>query len=386
MGKTLKEIAQELKDNNKKVQLIYAFNGNGKTRLSREFKALVSPKIEIDQEETEDAGLENKKILYYNAFTEDLFYWDNDLKEDAKPKLKIHPNVFTKWIFEDQGQDQNVVKFFQHYTDDKLNPSFNSQYTTKNNDEREITVNAFTEVIFSYKRGNNSIANNIKVSKGEESCFIWSVFYALLEQVVSVLNVVEESDRETNQFDNLNYIFIDDPVTSLDDNHLIQMAVDLAEVIRKSESELKFIITTHNPIFYNVLYNEINKKKCYMLERLEDGTFDLSEKKSDSNKNFSYHLHLKAILEEAVANDNIEKFHFTLLRNLYEKTASFLGFPRWSELLPENKEAYYNRIIQFISHSTLANEIVAEPTPQEKQTVKLLLEHLINNYGFWKEE
>ena len=386
MGKTLKEIAQELKDNNKKVQLIYAFNGNGKTRLSREFKALVSPKIEIDQEETEDAGLENKKILYYNAFTEDLFYWDNDLKEDAKPKLKIHPNVFTKWIFEDQGQDQNVVKFFQHYTDDKLNPSFNSQYTTKNNDEREITVNAFTEVIFSYKRGNNSIAHNIKVSKGEESCFIWSVFYALLEQVVSVLNVVEESDRETNQFDNLNYIFIDDPVTSLDDNHLIQMAVDLAEVIRKSESELKFIITTHNPIFYNVLYNEINKKKCYMLERLEDGTFDLSEKKSDSNKNFSYHLHLKAILEEAVANDNIEKFHFTLLRNLYEKTASFLGFPRWSELLPENKEAYYNRIIQFTSHSTLANEIVAEPTPQEKQTVKLLLEHLINNYGFWKEE
>ncbi len=330
--------------------------------------------------------MENKKILYYNAFTEDLFYWDNDLKEDAKPKLKIHPNVFTKWIFEDQGQDQNVVKFFQHYTDDKLNPSFNSQYTTKNNDEREITVNAFTEVIFSYKRGNNSIANNIKVSKGEESCFIWSVFYALLEQVVSVLNVVEESDRETNQFDNLNYIFIDDPVTSLDDNHLIQMAVDLAEVIRKSESELKFIITTHNPIFYNVLYNEINKKKCYMLERLEDGTFDLSEKKSDSNKNFSYHLHLKAILEEAVANDNIEKFHFTLLRNLYEKTASFLGFPRWSELLPENKEAYYNRIIQFTSHSTLANEIVAEPTPQEKQTVKLLLEHLINNYGFWKEE
>ena len=116
------------------------------------------------------------------------------------------------------------------------------------------------------------------------------------------------------------------------------------------------------------------------------GLLIFQKKKSDSNKNFSYHLHLKAILEEAVANDNIEKFHFTLLRNLYEKTASFLGFPRWSELLPENKEAYYNRIIQFTSHSTLANEIVAEPTPQEKQTVKLLLEHLINNYGFWKEE
>lgn len=37
MSKTLMEIAQQLQDANKKVQLIYAFNGSGKTRLSREF-------------------------------------------------------------------------------------------------------------------------------------------------------------------------------------------------------------------------------------------------------------------------------------------------------------------------------------------------------------
>jgi len=45
-----------------------------------------------------------------------------------------------------------------------------------------------------------------------------------------------------------------------------------------------------------------------------------------------------------------------------------------------------NRIIQFTSHSTLSNEVVAEPTLQEKQTVKLLLEHLSNNYGYWQQE
>ena len=75
MGKSLDEIAQELKDSNKKVQLIYAFNGTGKTRLSRAFKELVAPKNQLEEE----AGLASKKILYYNAFTEDLFYWDNDL-------------------------------------------------------------------------------------------------------------------------------------------------------------------------------------------------------------------------------------------------------------------------------------------------------------------
>ena len=49
MGKTLTEIAQTLKDTDKMVQLIYAFNGVGKTRLSREFKELVAPKIEGEE-------------------------------------------------------------------------------------------------------------------------------------------------------------------------------------------------------------------------------------------------------------------------------------------------------------------------------------------------
>ncbi|AIO76474.1 hypothetical protein [Burkholderia multivorans] len=44
MGKTLAKIAQQLNAAGKKVQLIYAFNGTGKTRLSREFKQLIAPK------------------------------------------------------------------------------------------------------------------------------------------------------------------------------------------------------------------------------------------------------------------------------------------------------------------------------------------------------
>lgn len=370
MGKSLNEIAVQLKNSDKKVQLIYAFNGNGKTRLSREFKWLVAPKGDGDTGETEEIGLASKKIIYYNAFTEDLFYWDNDLEHDINLKLKIHPNSFTEWILNEQGQDQNVISHFQNYTNRSLTPKFNEN---------------FSEITFSFTRGNEETNENIKISKGEESSFVWSIFYSLLKQVIDVLNVLDPNERETDKLNQLDYVFIDDPVTSLDDNHLIQMAVDLAEIIRKSESNLKFIITTHNPIFYNVLHNEINRKTCYMIESLEDGTFKLEEKQGDSNKSFSYHLHLKTTLEDAITNERIEKYHFTLLRNLYEKTASFLGFPRWSELLPDNKEIYYNRIIQFTSHSTIASESVAEPTPQEKQTVKLLLEHLTNTYSFWKE-
>jgi hypothetical protein len=177
MGQTLTEIAHLLKGAKQKVQLIYAFNGTGKTRLSREFKDLIAPK-EIGEE-----GLEQQesrpKILYYNAFTEDLFYWDNDLNEDSDKKIKIQPNSFTDWVLREQGQDQNIIGNFQKLTDDKLTPQFNEDYT---------------EVRFSFERGNETPSEFVKISKGEESCFIWSVFFSLMEQAINVLNVAEDSD------------------------------------------------------------------------------------------------------------------------------------------------------------------------------------------------
>ena len=369
MGQSLTQIAQQLKASNKKVQLIYAFNGSGKTRLSREFKQLIVPRANGD-EEAEDMALARTKILYYNALTEDLFYWDNDLEHDAEPKLKIQPNAFTKWVLQDQGQDQNIIANFQHYTSEKLTPRFSPD---------------FSEVTFSFERGNEEQTENIKISKGEESNFIWSVFYSLLMQVIAVLNVAEPGDRETDQFNQLEYIFIDDPVSSLDENHLIELAVDLAQLIKSTHSELKFVITTHNPLFYNVLYNEVQAKHGNILRPYEDGTFELEEKRGDSNKSFSYHLYLKQMIELAIQRNEVQRYHFTLLRNLYEKTSNFLGYPQWSELLPDDRQLYHQRIINFTSHSTLSNEIIAEPTEAEKQIVKFLLDNLINNYNFWQQ-
>ena len=51
------------------------------------------------------------------------------------------------------------------------------------------------------------------------------------------------------------------------------MAVDLASLIKKSKFEkatgtvhessgLKFIITTHHPLFFNVLFNELKSDSC----------------------------------------------------------------------------------------------------------------------------
>ena len=396
MSQTLEQIAQALHATNKKVQLIYAFNGTGKTRLSRAFKELVAPKAEGD----EDPQPTRKKILYYNALTEDLFYWDNDLLEDAEPKLKIQPNSFTTWILKDQGQELNVTRNFQQYTNDKLTPTFNQEYKVAGPGNKEVIVPAFSEVTFSMETGSNTSSGKLKISKGEESNFIWSVFYTLLELVIDVLQEPDPALRGTSDYDELKYVFIDDPVTSLDENHLIELAVHLAALIKRAPDGLKFIITTHSPLFYNVLHNELELKKqgkkegCRLLEQLEDGTFRLDVKHGDSNRSFSYHLYLRRVLSEAIDQGTIERFHFMFLRNLYEKTAAFLGYQNWGDLLntvpgadaPGAKQGYLNRVMQFSSHSTLSGEQVREPTGPEKQTVKLLFDNLINNYGFVQQD
>ena len=370
MGKTLMDIAQDLKDSNKQVQLIYAFNGAGKTRLSREFKQLIAPKTDGD-EDPKDTELARTKILYYNAFTEDLFYWDNDLEFDVEPKLKIQPNSFTPWVLQDQGQDQNIIAHFQRYTDEKLTPRFNP---------------GFSEVTFSFERGNEEVTENIKISKGEESNFIWSVFYSLLVQVIEILNVLESNERETDQFDQLEYVFIDDPVSSLDENHLIQLAVDLAQLIKSSHFGLKFIITTHNPLFYNVLHNEFKdaKFKTYILQKHENDEYNLVPQSSDSP--FAYHLYLKNELEKAIETGQLRKYHFNFLRNFLEKTSTFLGYSYWGALLPQTDDGranpYETRIINLYSHSKISNEEVTELTEDDKRVLGYLVGQLNEMYRF----
>lgn len=381
MGQSLVEIAETLRTAEKKVQLIYAFNGTGKTRLSRAFKELISPKEDVADEE-EAAQL---KVLYYNAYTEDLFFWDNDLEGDTERKLSIFPNNFTSLVLDflkDQGQDGNIVTNFQRYAgSDDITPLLNPD---------------FSEVTFSLTRGNDENLNNVKVSKGEESNFIWSVFYSLLELVVETLNTAEPDERGVRQFDDLEYVFIDDPVSSLDDTHLIELAVNIAQLVKSSESEkLKFVITTHNPLFFNVLFNEFNnadQESGYRrrhslrrrLERAEDGTFTLSDQANDAP--FSYHLFLFAELEKAIAADELKKYHFNFLRNILEKTSSFLGYTKWKDLLPEDapgsQTAYFNRIINLSSHSKISSEEVSAITENDKRVLARLVRLMRETYKF----
>ena len=114
--------------------------------------------------------------------------------------------------------NKEVIDTFQLYVGKKLEPRFDAN---------------FSEVSFSFIDGNTS-KDNIKISKGEESIFIWSIFYVLIRQVINELNIAEPDNRSTHEFNDLEYFFIDDPVSSLDENNLIEISVNLVERITES--------------------------------------------------------------------------------------------------------------------------------------------------------
>ena len=116
MHNTLIYIGEQIDRNAQSTQkgkqspIIYAFNGTGKTRLSQAFKEFI---VLQDKADKDDSGfLVRHKILYYNAFTEDLFVWNNDQYQQGEHQLSIQPNSFTDWILKEQGQEQNVARYF----------------------------------------------------------------------------------------------------------------------------------------------------------------------------------------------------------------------------------------------------------------------------------
>ncbi len=153
------------------------------------------------------------------------------------------------------------------------------------------------------------------------------------------MNTEEIENRTTDKFNELEYIVIDDPVSSIDDARITEIAVNLFELVSSSQNiKLNFLITTHHALFYNVLFNSFSRipksearKHFYILSRNTNNTLSLDGQNDDTP--FAYHLLVKKKIEEAIASNRIEKYHFNLLRSLLEKTANFLGYDKFSDCL-----------------------------------------------------
>ncbi len=360
---TIEELAESIKNNDKKICLYYAFNGVGKTRLSMGLRKLVEEENDIE---------EAPRVLYYNSFIEDLFIWDNRKIDSSTLEIDTSSEFFQLLI--DSGKEAEIISKFKEFTLSKLEPVFNLE-TGK--------------ITFRIPKG-NEVIENIKISRGEESIFIWSIFIVLLDTALSELSMPIE-DRSTERYNNLEYIFIDDPMSSLDDNNIIEVAISLKSLISESTVDnIKYIITTHHTLFYNVLYHEIKYDSKKTFENcIIKNNGKMYEKVGNNDTIFGYHHFIKNELKNAISNNKIERYHFTLFRNLLEKTSTYLGYKKWGDLITydgvtKEKREEYIRKINLYSHNKISDLENAELKENEKEMLKKLFNNFIKEYR-WKE-
>ena len=358
----LNDLAGRLRQQDKKCQLIFAHNGTGKTRLSMAFKDLGK------QDNSRDT-------LYFNAFTEDLFFWDNDLDNDTDRVLVLNDSskFFAGiWALE---LDNRIRPLLQKYVD--FDFRITKEKHRKEADKEEIER---WEVSFFLPKNPDE---NIKVSRGEEHIFIWCFFLAILQ-----LSLDKE---DGSPYEWVKYVYIDDPISSLDDNYAVSVAHNLATMLKDykkinydPKKDIKFIISTHHGLFFNVLCNELNKVPRYLLSK---NTFDKYYFiKLEGDTASLYHVAMLKVLKDTLDNNEpLYPYHFNILRNIMEKTANFHGLAGFKKCIELEDAEFYERLIPVLNHGGYSVFEPKEMLPENKENFVMVLRKLLDTYPFHQD-
>lgn len=377
--KNLKTLVVRLRNDLNKADLVllYAYNRTGKTRLSMEFKDAGKRKHKTRN----PTG--NPDTLYFNAFTEDLFVWENDLEGDSVRRLQLNEKSSFFNAMTDLALDETIAKYLSRYAD------FDFDFTYKEIQKGKETISKPDYVNFS-----KGAETNIKVSRGEQNIFIWCVFMAICERMLDGHQSYQEKK----------YLYIDDPISSLDDNNAISVACDLAKLLRRAATRkngagapapIKVIFSSHHSLFFNVMCNEVRRRvegeasvthKRYFLHRPGgDGAYTLQ---ATNDTPFFHHVATLAELQRAAdpAKGKLYTFHFNALRSVMEKTASFFGHPSMAFCLKalnnEEDRALFNRALNLLSHGAYAIHEPTEMGEDNKELFRRILREFIARFEF----
>lgn len=330
--------------------LIFAHNGVGKTRLSMEFKQLGKRRGDRD-------------TLYFNAFTEDLFDWNNDLDADVDRRIMFKSKSKYFDGLKDIGIEADVRAHLHRYTD------FN--FDDIDFDKEEIYF--FRDEIVD---GKNQRIENIKISRGEENLFIWCFFLAILQRALDA--------ERGGPYDWVKFVYIDDPISSLDEHNTIALASDLAGILKAAKGRKKVVISTHHGLFFNVMFNELKGKwtndeggkdigkKAYVLHRPDDSASLVLQDTGESP--FLHHVAALLDLQKAARSGRVSQYHCNSLRSTLEKIAVFFGRKHFSTCLEGHpKKDIYTRLLNIRSHAKYS---VYDPEPLHATERKMFREIL----------
>lgn len=179
------------------------------------------------------------------------------------------------------------------------------------------------------------------------------------------------------------YIYIDDPVSSLDDNNTIAIACDLAKLLKDNKDNFKAIISSHHGLFFNVMCNELKKqnhKKYFLYKNKTTSQFYLQ---ATDEVPFFHHVANLSELQKAINNNQIYTYHFNMMRSILEKTSSFLGYNDFSDCLSGiEDEVLYARALNLLSHGNHSIYEPREMNEDNKELFKQIFEKFLAKYPF----
>lgn len=368
-------LRQELE--NKKFILLYAYNGTGKTRLCTAFKNL-------GKVVSTEGELEKRDTLYFNAFTEDLFSWDNDLANDSERKLRLNTESSFFAGLESMEMDNRIRALLDRYADFEFRIDtitwevvFDREFRVKKDGTAGDEVDtADAEEGADEDAYETRREEAIKVSRGEENIFIWCFFLAIVELALD--------DDGTGPYNWVRHIYIDDPISSLDEHNAIAVANHLAKLLKRPESRLKTVISTHHTLFFNVLCNELSRSSKYFLSR--DGSPEGLLLRKTGDTPFFHHVAALAELYEADRHGRLHTHHFNMLRAILEKTASFHGYQSFSACIKRDADdedgILHARLINILSHGNYSLYEPQEMLDENKRYFRKILHEFITRYPF----
>lgn len=359
--KSMNRLVQRLRDdlNSQDFVLLYAYNGTGKTRLSMAFKDAGKKKISRPSHVGDTVGMAltveevQRDTLYFNAYTEDLFHWENDLDGDSKRHLNINSASRFFSGFKELALEEKIFAYLERYADFDFKIDYENWNVT-------------------FSRGD---AEHIKVSRGEENIFIWCIFLAICELAIDGAGAYEW----------VKYLYIDDPISSLDDNNAIAVASDLAQLLKKGKGQLKAVISSHHGLFFNVMWNEFksskSKYKTYFYHRQNNSeTYTL---RATDDTPFFHHVAMLSELQQASESGMLYTHHFNMLRSILEKTSTFFGYDDFSACIHGvEDEVLYARALNLLSHGKYSAYEPREMGEDTKTLFQSILRAFLDRYRF----
>lgn len=371
--------------------LVFAYNGTGKTRLSYDF-------AHYGREDGDP-----KHTLYYNAYTEDIFSWNNGLEDDSFPRLMINRDSSLIQGLAGYNFSDKLRKYLQVFVDidfdfhyDEDNEEIPDYVTFSKIQRSKVKINGEWNEI-------DEEIENIKISRGEERLFVWCFFRCILDQVTG----------GNDAYKDIEYIYIDDPMSSLDDNNVIAFAQQLYSVIRQQRRlevdahkagkedfrRIKFVVSSHHALFFHVMLHGLNADKrlgkFYLSRNKKNNKLVLKSMGNDTP--FYYNVAMMSEIKKAIENDKLYTFHFTVLRSVMEKIKEFFGHRDFSFILEgikyrgdeydrntfsqEDLAEFYSRVMNVLTHQgSMFNPNMMND--DNKQLAKAIFDHLVDKYQF----